>query len=161
MDLLADSKPGYFVWPDGDTSYMKMVFRYPDEKYPGGFHVLGSRYHPVGDFDDPGVVLPAESLRIYKTANGWRVFFTGRHNVDVNSMFDELDAMGGDKLYSLYGRRKKYFAMRVEPKTPHPPGNWGVTRLLEQTGTPRPEWEKLIAEHDRLTRALEPGTILV
>mgnify|MGYP006274870187 CR=1 FL=1 len=161
MDLLDDGRPGYFVWPDDDTSYMKMVFRYPDERYPAGFHVLGSRYHPVGDFDDPGVKLPKESLRIYKTAHGWRVFFTDRYNVNVSSMFDELDSLGGDKLYSRYGRRKKYFAMRVDPKVPTPPKNWAVTKLIEQVGTPRPEWQSLISEHDRLTRALEPGTILV
>lgn len=161
MDLLESGEPGYFVWPDGDTSYMKMVFRFPSEQYPHGFHVLGSRYHPVGDFDDPGVTLPAESLRIYKTAHGWRVFFTDRYDVNVGSMFDELDAMGGDKLYSRYGRRKKYFAMRVEPKTRPAPPNWAVTSLLEQTGRIRPEWARLIAEHDTRTRALERGTVLV
>jgi len=158
---MTEPSPRYFVWPEHDRSYMKTIFRHPSTQYPHGFHVLGSRFHPIGDFDNPGVHLPAEPLRIYRTAHGWRVFFIGRHDVNVDDMFDELDALGGDPLYSRYGRKKRYFAMRVDPKTHPVPPNWAVTSLVEQTGPLRPEWERLVSRHDALTRALEKNTVLV
>lgn len=151
----------FYVWPDGDTSYMKLVWKHPTPKYPDGFHVLGSRYHPVGDFDRPDILLPGESLRIYETRNGFRVFFTGRYNVDRDAMFDELDAMGGDRLYSKYARRRRYYAMRVEPKRLPAPVPFAIARFVRQTGTPLPEWERLIARHDELTNAHHPTAFLV
>lgn len=153
--------PGFYVWPEEDTSYMKVVWKHPTKKYPHGFHVLGSRYHPVGDFDRPDILLPSESLRIYETRNGFRVFFTGRYNVDRDSMFDELDRMGGDKLYSKYARRRRYFAMRIEPKSYPAPTPFAVARFVEQTGTPLPEWERLIEYHDSAVNAHDPNAVLV
>lgn len=153
--------PKFYIWPDGDTTYMKMIWKHPTKKYPSGFHILGSRYHPIGDFDRPDVLLPRESLRIYETRNGFRVFFTGRYNVDLDSMFDELDSMGGDPLYSKFARQRRYFASRVEPKELPAPEPWSVTRLVEQTGEPLPEWIKFIEKHDQLTNAYAQGTFLV
>lgn len=155
------SNPKFYVWPEDDTSYMKMIWKHPTKKYPSGFHILGSRYHPIGDFDRPDVLLPRESLRIYETRNGFRVFFTGRYNVSLDAMFDELDEMGGDPLYSKFARQRRYFASRVEPKELPAPEPWSVTRLVEQTGEPLPEWVKFIERHDRLTNAYAQGTFLV
>lgn len=158
---LATSDPKFFVWPESDTSYMKLIWKFPTKKYRSGFHILGSRYHPVGDFDTPDVVLPGESLRIYETRHGFRVFFTGRYNVDLDSMFDELDAMGGDPLYSKFARQRRYYAMRVEPKELPVPNPHAITRFVEQTGKPLPEWEMLIDYHDKLTNAHDPNAVLV
>lgn len=153
--------PKFYVWPESDTSYMKLVWKQPTKKYPSGFHVLGSRYHPVGDFDRSDIRLPNESVRVYETRHGFRVFFTGRYNPDLDAMFDELDALGGDPLYSKYARRRRYYASRVEPKELPCPSPWSVCRLLEQVGTPLPEWEKFIEFHDQRTNALAQGTFLV
>jgi hypothetical protein len=158
---LDDSNQKFFVWPDNDYSYMKMIWKQPTRKYPDGFHVLGSRFHPIGDFDNPNVMLPDEPMRIYKTQKGFRVFFTGRYDVDRNAMFDELDAMGGDKLYSKFARFRRYFASRVEPKSLPAPDGYAVTQFLEETGSARPEWKDLIETHDRLTNAYAPDAILV
>lgn len=151
----------FFVWPDDDYSYVKLIWKHPTPKYPQGFHVLGTRFHPIGDFDREDVRLPDEPLRIYKTLNGWRVFFTGRYNVDVNSMFDELDALGGDPLYSKYARMRKYFAMRIEPKVVPTPFPGSIAKLVEAQGTPHPEWERLIEIHDQLVNAHDPNSVLV
>lgn len=153
--------PHFYVWPDEDTSYMKMIWKHPTKKYPSGFHILGSRYHPVGDFDRPDILLPSESLRIYETRNGFRVFFTGRYNVNLDSMFNELDAMGGDPLYSKFARQRKYFAMRVEPKSLPAPTPFSIARFVEQTGSPLPEWERLIDYHDQLVNAHDKNSFLV
>lgn len=160
-DVDTSSNERIFVWPDEDTSYMKLIWKFPTKKYKSGFHILGSRYHPVGDFDRPDVLLPDESLRIYETRNGFRVFFTGRYNVDLNSFFDEVDAMGGDPLYSRFARQRKYFAMRLEPKELPVPEPHAVTRFIEQTAPPLPEWQKLIDFHDQITNAHDPNAILV
>jgi len=154
-------EPEFFVWPEADTSYMKLIWKYPSPKYPSGFHVLASRYHPIGDFDRPDIRLPDEPLRVYKTRNGFRVFFTGRHNPDLNTMFDELDFLGGDALYSKYARIRRYYAARIGPKEMPCPYPWAVCRLVGQTGKPLPEWERLIRFHDEKTNALAPGTFLV
>ena len=81
---LSGNNTQFYVWPESDQSYMKLIWKYPTQKYPGGFHVLGSRYHPVGDFDRPDIRLPNEPLRIYETQHGFRVFFTGRYDVDLD-----------------------------------------------------------------------------
>lgn len=151
----------FYVWPEDDTSYMKLIWKHPTAKYPSGFHVLGSRYHPVGDFDRPDIMLPRESVRIYETRNGFRVFFTGRYNVPLDPMFDELDQMGGDRLYSKYARKRRYFAMRVEPKSRPTGYPFAVARLVDQVGAPLPEWEELISYHDQLVNAHHPNAFLV
>ena len=151
----------FYTWPKSDTSYMKVIRKLPNERYPKGFHLMGSRYHPIGDFDEPGVLLPAESLRIYKTIHGYRVFFTNRYNVDIDSMFDELDALGGDPLYSKYGRRRGYFACRIEPKSEVYGDRYAIAHLLEQTGKPLPEWAHFIKMHDQACNATELDAPLV
>ena len=158
---MAHPEQKFFTWPDEDTSYMKMIWKSPTRKYPHGFHVLGSRYHPIGDFDSPNALLPNEPMRIYQTKNGFRVFFTGRYNVNRDAMFEELDAMGGDKLYSKLARTRRYFASRVEPKNLPAPDNYSVTRFLEETGPARPEWKDFIEYHDQLTNAYSLDSILV
>lgn len=158
---VASGNANFFVWPESDNSYMKVVWKYPTKKYASGFHVLGSRYHPVGDFDRPDVQLPDESLRIYETRNGFRVFFTGRYNVPFNPMLDELDALGGDRMYSRFARQRRYYASRLDPKELPAPEPWSVTRFVQQIGTPLPEWSDFIAFHDERTNALVPGTFLV
>jgi len=154
-----DSK--FYVWPEEDHSYMKVVWKHPTKKYPYGFRILGSRFHPVGDFDRPDIMLPGESLRIYETRNGFRVFFTGRYNVDRDAMFDELDAMGGDPWYSKFARQRRYFAMRIEPTMLPVPTPFAIARLVGQAGTPLPEWERLIEYHDQAVNALDPHAVLV
>jgi hypothetical protein len=151
----------FFTWPDEDTSYMKMIWKSPTLKYPSGFHVLGTRYHPIGDFDHPDVMLPDEPMRIYQTRNGYRVFFTGRYDVDRDAMFQELDAMGGDRLYSKLARTRRYFASRVEPKQLPAPDNYAITRLVAETGPARSEWREFIDYHDQLTNAHSPDAVLV
>jgi len=151
----------FYIWPDEDTSYVKLIWKYPTPKYPHGFHILGTRYHPIGDFDRDDISLPDEPMRIYKTMNGWRVFFTGRHNVDVNTMFDELDTLGGDPLYSKYARKRRYFAVRVEPKMVPTPSPSSVALLMGENGKPLPEWEKFIAMHDEMVNAHATDSVLV
>jgi hypothetical protein len=151
----------FFVWPDEDTSYVKLILKQPTKKYPAGFHLLGTRYHPIGDFDREDVKLPNEPMRIYKTRNGFRVFFTGRYDVNLDSMFDELDAMGGDPLYSKYARMRRYYACRIEPKFPPAPTNFSITRLVAETGPCLPEWREFIKIHDEATNALATHTVLV
>lgn len=157
----ASQNPQFYVWPEDDTSYMKLIWKHPTKKYPSGFHILGSRYHPVGDFDRPDIRLPDEPMRIYQTRHGYRVFFTGRYNTNINSMFDELDALGGDPLYSKFARQRRYFACRIEPKEMPAPEPWSICRLVGENGGPLPEWEKFIAYHDQATNALAPDTFLV
>ena len=154
-------KKDFFVWPDEDTSYVKLIWKHPTEKYPAGFHLLGTKYHPVGDFDREDVKLPNEPMRIYKTRNGFRVFFTSRHDVNVNSMFDELVALGGDKMYSKYGKMRKYYACRIEPKFPPVPTNFSIARLVAETGPCLPEWREFVKIHDEATNALATHTVLV
>jgi hypothetical protein len=151
----------FFIWPDEDTSYVKLIWKHPTRKYPSGFHIFGTRYHPIGDFDREDVRLPDEPMRIYETRNGFRVFFTGRYNVNLNSMFDELDAMGGDPLYSKYARMRKYYACRIEPKSRPAPAHFSIARLLNETGPCLPEWRKFIEMHDQATNALATHTELV
>jgi hypothetical protein len=151
----------FFVWPDEDTSYVKLIYKHPTKKYPFGFRIFGTKYHPIGDFDSQDIRLPNESMRIYQTLNGYRVFFTDRFNVDINSMFDELDAMGGDPSYSKYARIRKYYACRIEPKTQNPPPNFSVARLIDVTGPSLPEWERFIEMHDQACNALDMSSVLV
>jgi len=158
---VSNPKQKFFVWPEDDTSYMKMVWKSPTPKYPYGFHVLGSRYHPIGDFDHPNAMLPDEPMRIYQTRHGYRVFFTGRYDVDRDSMFDELVAMGGDRLYSKLGRTRRYFTARVEPKELPAPNHYAIVRLLVETAPARPEWKDYIEYHDQLTNAHSPDAELV
>lgn len=154
-------KSKYYVWPDDDFTYVKMIRKHGTNKYPHGFRILGTRFHPVGDFDRDDVRLPDEPLRIYKTMHGWRVFFTGRYNVDLDRTLDEFDSMGGDPVYSEYARLRKYFAMRIDPKVIPAPYPSAVARFVGETGEPRPEWMKLISMHDRLVNAHDPTAILV
>ena len=151
----------FFIWPESDTSYMKIIWKGPTDKYPHGFHVLGSRYHPIGDFDSPNARLPDEPLRIYQTRNGFRVFFIGRYDVDRDSMFDELDAMGGDRLYSRFGKKRGYYSSRIEPKDLPAPQNYSVARFLFESGTAVPQWQQLIEYHDFVTNANSPDAVLV
>lgn len=159
-DVLAPMQK-FFIWPESDTSYMKIIWKGPTDKYPYGFNVLGSRYHPIGDFDSPTARLPDEPLRIYQTQNGFRVFFTGRYDVDRDSMFDELDVMGGDILYSRFGKKRGYYSSRLQPKNPPAPENYAVTRFLSETGPALPQWQQLIEYHDFVTNAHSPDAILV
>jgi hypothetical protein len=160
-DEAFDPSEKFLTWPDSDESYMKIIRKSPTKQHPYGFHVLGTRYHPIGDFDTPEAILPNEPLRIYQTKNGFRVFFTGRYDVDRDAMFDELDAMGGDMLYSKFGKSRRYFASRIEPKTLDAPRNHAVTKLLSEIGTPLPQWRQLIEYHDSVTNAYSLDAILV
>ena len=149
------------IWPDEDTSYMKIIWKNPTENHPYGFHVLGTRYHPIGDFDSPDAILPNEPLRIYQTRNGFRVFFTGRYNVDRDAMFDELIGMGGDERYSKFGKNRRYFASRIEPKNFPTPENYAVARFVSESFQALPEWKELIEYHDAMTNAHSQDSILV
>ena len=160
-DEISEPSQKFFIWPEPDNSYMKVIWKSPTQKYPHGFNVLGSRYHPIGDFDSTTAVLPNEPLRIYKTQKGFRVFFTGRYDVDRDSMFDELDARGGDRLYSRFGKTRGYFSSRLQPKSLPTPSNYAVARFLYDTGEARPEWKQLIEYHDSVTNAYSPDAILV
>jgi hypothetical protein len=151
----------FFVWPDGDDSDVKLIWKHPTPKYPRGFHVLGSKKHPIGDFDREDVLLPDEPLRIYKTMNGYRVFFTGRYKPDVNAMFDELDSLGGDPLYSKYARMRRYFAVRIEPKCVPPTDNYAIAKLVAEQGDTHPGWMRFIDIHDQLCNSNDPDAVLV
>lgn len=151
---------GAYYWPSKDTDSMKLIWKEPTPRYPYGFHVLASRYHPIGDFDTPELPnLPKESLRIYKTKSGFRIFFTGRYNVEMEPMLKELDAMGGDQTYSRVSFLRGYYAVRVQPKrlVDQPVA---VARFLRQEGTPLPAWNEFIARHDELTNAVNSSVPL-
>lgn len=153
----------YFIWPDEDRSRYKLIWRYPCERYDG-FHVLGTRFHPIGDFDgeDPPPV-PNEPYRLYRTRGGYRVLYTGRVTLDRKNMmetFDILDEMGGDKLYTKYARKRGYFAARLEPKYPSPKVVNSVARLVAYEGTPHPEWEDIIRLHDSWVHPYDRHAVL-
>lgn len=149
------------AWPADDTAYMKLIYKLPTPKYPNGFHLLGSRIHPVGDFDTDTARLPDEPLRIYKTAHGYRVFFTGRYNPDLDSMCDELLEMGGDPQYSKFVKMRGYYGCRVDPKTQSNSDGIAVTRFLSETAPALPEWSEFIQTHDRMTNAFDLSAILL
>ena len=145
----------YYIWPNGDQTYMKLIRRRASKLYPDGFTLLGSKFHPVGDFDSEDAKLPSEPLRIYKTKNGYRVFFINRFNPDLNSMFDELKAMGGDPFYSKCGKERGFYACRISPKSLVLTDRVAVTHLIRQTGEALPEWENFIQYHDVATNAFD------
>ena len=153
----------YYIWPDEDRSYYKLIWRYPCERYDG-FHVLGSRFHPFGDFDGEEFPhLPDESVRVYRTRGGYRVLYTDRitdTRDKMMSMFDTLDELGGDKLYTKYARKRGYFAARLEPKYPSPKVRNSVARLVFHQGEPLPQWEKIIELHDSWVHPFDINSVL-
>ena len=149
----------FHLWEPGDDAYMKMILR---ELGNGKtYRNLGTRLHPIGDFDSPGARIPGEPARVYRTARGLRVFFIGRYGEPPGDFLESLVDLGCDPLYSKMCRQRGYYAARVDPKIPGYPGNTAVTALVGQTGEAHPGWDRFIRFHDELTRALEPGTILV
>ena len=153
----------YYIWPDEDKSYYKLIWRYPCERYDG-FHVLGTRYHPIGDFDGEEFPhLPDEPARVYRTRKGFRVMYVGRitdSRDELMRMFDVMDEMGGDKLYTKYARKRGYYAARLEPKYPSPKVVNSVARLIFQQGDTHPQWEKLIQIHDSWTHPFDLNSVL-
>lgn len=141
-----------FIWPDWDDSQYKIIYRNRDGFY-GGFRLIGTKFHPVGDFDGEKPFIPDEPYRLYKTQKGYRGFFTGRYAPDLDATLEEMKAMGADPLYVKYCGRKRYYAMRVDPKFLDPSSRIGVARLVFSQGTPLPEWDKIIALHDEMTNA--------
>lgn len=150
---------GIYIWPEGDTSAYKFIYRDPDNHY-SGFRIIGTRYHPVADFDEEGFVIPDEPFRLYKTQKGYRGFFVGRYAPDLDSMLDEMVMRGADPIYAKYCRRKRYYAMRIDPKYPDPKSNLSVARLVMSQGEPLPEWGEIIDLHDRFTNAHEKFSVL-
>ena len=153
--------PNSFVWPAGDNDYMKIILK---EKPNGhSFRLIGTRLHPIGDFDDGhGMTLPDEPARIYRTRNGHRVFFTGRHGEPPGEFLGNLVAHGCDPRYAEICRKRGFYAVRVDPKEPASDfAPFAVTRLLGQSGIILPEWQRLIAVHVAMTRALDAGTVMV
>jgi hypothetical protein len=149
-------KNKFYIWPEDDYSSYKILDRKPD-KYWGGFAILGTRFHPIGDFDTDEFVVPDEPCRIYQTRKGYRIFFTGRYAPDLDLMLDELIERGGDPLYSKYCRKKRYYAARLDPKYESLTGNPCVTRLVMAQGTPLEPWNEIISLHDDWTGALRSG----
>lgn len=148
-----------YVWPSDDDAYMKMIRKTRPDGFQ--FRILGSRFHPIGDFDSPNATLPDEPARVYQTANGLRVFFVGRYGEPPGSFLEELVSYGGDPTYARICRARGYYACRVDPKTPTFGEDYAVTRLLGQTGEARPEWAKFIEHHDDITNALATHATLV
>lgn len=146
-----------YRWPEGDDSYMKLLLA---QKADGSrFRVLISRFHPIGDFDGPGAAIPAEPARIYRTAHGFRVFFTGRYGEPPGTFLHGLVDSGLDPLYAKICRERGYYAVRVDPKNTGIPGC--VASLVSQEGGVHPAWNELISVHDGMTGALSRGEFLV
>lgn len=148
-----------YVWEPSDSDYFKIILK---EKPPHTrFRLIGTRQHPVGDFDGELVSLPDEPVRVYRTRNGNRVFFTGRYGEPPGDFLQSLVAHGCDPLYANICRERGFYAMRVDPKEPPPGLGYAVTRFVGQWGGVLPAWEKLIAVHDSMTHAHDPNTVLV
>ena len=149
----------FHFWDTGDDAYMKLILRERDSGQT--YRILGTRLHPIGDFDSPGARIPGEPARVYRTARGLRVFFIGRYGEHPGQFLESLVPFGCDPVYSKLCRERGFYAVRVDPKTPGYPGNTAVAALVGQTGEAHPGWDRFIRFHDELTRALESGTILV
>lgn len=151
--------PNTFVWPPGDGDYMKIILK---EKRDGSrFRILGSRVHPMGDFDTPGLPGFSEPTRVYRTSKGWRIFFTGRYGEPPGAFLRELADAGGDPIYARACQERGYYSARLDPKIPVSGMGFSVCHLTAQEGSVLPEWERLIAVHDEITNALATGTVLV
>jgi hypothetical protein len=150
---------GSYIWPDWDMSPYKFIYRKPDNSY-GGFRIIGTRFHPVADFDGGEFMIPDEPFRLYRTQKGYRGFFTGRYAPDIDLMLDEMVARGADPVYAKYCRLKRYYAMRIDPKYPDRRPNFSVTQFVMEQGHSLPEWEEIINLHDRLTNAHEKFSVL-
>lgn len=151
-----------YQWPPWDDSYMKLILK---EKQGGNsFRLIGTRLLPVGDFDGDGhaMSLPDEPARIYRTRNGYRVFFTGRYGEPPGQFLESLLPLGCDPMYVKICQKRGFYSMRVDPKEPVEPFlPVSVTRLVAQFGIILPEWQRLISVHDGMTRALDAKTVLV
>jgi len=140
-------------WDDSDDSYMKLLFKEPTAKYPNGLYILGANRFPIGDFDNLDIPPIDEPARIYETAHGYRVFFTGRYNPNLPTMCDDLVSMGGDPQYSRFVKMRNYYACRVSPKSLTPKEGDSVARLVLETSPGLSEWDRFIQYHDGLVGA--------
>ena len=155
----------WYVWPDEDSSFYKIIHK-PAGKMWGAFDVIGSKIHPMGDFDNGIVPNLNEPHRVYQTRKGYRVFYTGRYNPPFLPTLHEMWDQGADKSYLKNAKYRKYYAARVSPKytddlVNNPGSSYSIVKLVYDTGEAHPGWTDFIAAHDELTNATGQSELIV
>lgn len=150
-----------YVWPEGDTTPYRIIQK-PVGRAWGAFKILGSQIFPVGDFDNGRPNL-REPNRAYQTSKGWRIFYTGRVNPNLDAMLETMVNDGCDTMYADIAKRRRYYASRIEPKYADPTlgESSAVTRFVEEQGTRNSAWDEFIAIHDEWTGAHNNAEVLI
>ena len=144
-------------WQDGDATPYRIIDEYPRR----AFKIVGSQIFPIADFDKGRPNL-SEPSRVYKTANGWRIFYTGRFNPNLDEMLQVMLSDGCDPLYVKFAKKRRYYSSRIEPKIRAERGlTSSVTRFVEEQGTRNSAWDEFIAFFDERTGAHSGAEMLV
>ena len=139
-----------YVWPKGDKAPWRIIQK-PAGKAWGAFKILGTQMFPIGDFDE-GIPRLNEPHRIYKTHKGYRVFYTGRVDPDLDAMLAVMKRNGADETYCDIASRRRYYAARIEPKYPSAKNNdWAICQLVAEYGQRNTAWNEIINIHDMET----------
>ena len=139
------------IWEDGDPKEYKVT---PNITPKYNFKILITKNLPIGDFDDGQLGHPLEGYRIYKTKNGWRVFYTSIYTNKIFEILDLMESLGCDIRYVKYSKERGFYAARVEPKNNEREMEFSVARLISQHGKILPQWVECIEMHDKLNAAL-------
>ena len=108
---------------------------------------ITSKDLPIGDFDGQRPTI-GEPHRLYKTLNGYRVFYTDRWRPDIGVMMRQMAADGADSQYMNISLRDGFYAARITLKDPE---GECATSLITEVGPRFNKWDNLIRLHDELT----------
>jgi len=108
---------------------------------------ITSKDLPIGDFDGQRPTI-GEPHRLYKTLNGYRVFYTDRWRPNISVMMRQMTADGADYQYTNIVPRLGFYSTRITPKDPK--GECAAS-LITEVGPRFNKWDNLIRLHDELT----------
>lgn len=140
------------IWEDGDPKEYKIIPN-PNPNPKKIFNVLITKNLPIGDFDDEQLGHPLDGYRLYKTKNGWRVFYTSIYTNKLFETLDFMESLGADSRYVKYSKERGFYVARVEPKNNKNNFVFAVTKFMHQHGKILPQWDECINIHDKLTKA--------
>jgi len=141
-------------WQDGDDTPYRIVDKYP-------FKIVGSQLFPIADFDKGRPNL-SEPNRVYQTTKGWRIFYTGRFNPNLDEMLETMLKDGCDPLYVRFAKRRRYYSSRIDPKIrPEQGSSYCVARFVKEHGTRNSAWDEFIAFFDERTGAHNGAEMLI
>lgn len=108
---------------------------------------ITSKDLPIGDFDGDRPKI-GEPHRLYKTLNGYRVFYTDRWRPDIRVMMRQMAADGADSQYVNISLQDGFYGARITLKDYN---GECATSLITEVGPRFNKWDNLIKVHDELT----------